>query len=133
MGDSGDCGAAEVEEYVNNAILKIKEDNNSALSSMEKQYKIAVLLTTIGKNKESMEYFSSAVEDLRKVQETFVYGELFCSAGTAYAIALDNLNEVTLAEQMFQEVYEANPKGVHVGDFAVFLHKRKRDNKRAEK
>jgi hypothetical protein len=123
----------DVDAYVLKEIAKIKADVTDQYTEMEKNYRIASLLVSIAKNKDSIPFFEAAMSELVPQKNSFVWGDLYCSVAALYANTLDLVNDVEMANQVFAEVCTHKPDGCHIGDYAVFLHKRKKDNKKAER
>ena len=99
----------ESQAYASEIISKVAIDNS--LSSFEKDGKIAVLLTAIGKFKESITYFEKSLLELRSLRSDFVWKDFYISICSSFANALDFLNEVDKADQLFQELLDFSPSG----------------------
>ena len=112
---------------------KLKKLKMIRVNSIQRNYRIAQLLVSIAKNKDSLPYFEAALQDLRPERESFVWGDLYCNAVALYAVTLDSVNDIEKASAIFEEVCTYKPDGCHIGDYAMFLHKRKKDNKKAER
>lgn len=97
------------EKYVDDAIHTIEVATD--LSVWEKEGKIGVLLTTVGKYSESIAHFERSYSQLREKCSSYVWDDLFLSVGTAYAIALDYLNEIESADDVFQELMKSKING----------------------
>lgn len=126
----------EIEEYLSKLALDVKEykfTEKDNLKVAKRCFEHAQLLTNVGKQRESLEFFEVAWKHLRQAYDEDLYKNLFEITGLLYASVLDYLNEIPACERIFQELNEKIPDGFHLGDYAYFLHRRKRDFDNAER
>ena len=65
-------------------------------------------------------------------ESKFRWTGFLCEVGAELASTLDYLGDVEGAEGMYNELLSLRPNGVFLGDYAIFLHRRKRDFAQAE-
>lgn len=108
------------------------------------QHRYAKLLCSIGMHKEALPYLQSAWETAKRaiplrnqenLSETMeVYGLACYHVGVDFVILLDYLALSADCERVFEVLNNSRfAEGPHLGDYAFFLHRRKRDFDRAEK
>lgn len=85
------------------------------------------LLISNGLYKEAVVLLQKAYEFASKVKNDYIWSSLYYNICHLYAATLDYLGDVKHAEELFIELLELNQNGIHLGDYAIFLHKRKRD------
>jgi len=107
--------------------------SGSSLPEFQALAQQAQLLTAVGKYSESIPIFERAMKDLRTVKDNFIWQGLYSRTGGLFASALDYVGQVERAEQIYQEVIREDPDGFFIGDYAVFLHRRKKDYFLAQK
>ena len=95
--------------------------------------RIAALLVADAKLLESIPYFEMAVPDLRLARTELEWDLMFQMTALQYANTLDSLGDLVKAEEIYQELVEIDPKGEQVIEYALFLHRRKKDMVLAEK
>ncbi len=67
-----------------------------------------------------------AFHDAREYKNSLVWKRMFCSIGGALAGALDFLGRDE-AGPVLEEILAVEPDGFHIGDYAVYLHRRRKD------
>ena len=67
------------------------------------------------------------------VKTSEIWKSMYCSIGAKYASILDYQGKIDEANIIFEDIISVDPKGVHIGDYALFLHRRKRQFDQAEK
>lgn len=128
----------EINAHIEKALQRLDETTASASSDDDKlevahqQYEYAQLLIAVGKQKDATRYLQTAFEALDRVKREYQWRFLYCCVGRALASALDYLNDTKNAELAFRAIMEVDPVGVHIGDYALFLHRRKREFDKAE-
>lgn len=126
----------EIDEYINKLILSTKEAKfieKDVLKLAQKQLETGQILLRVGKQKESVEYLQSAWQTLRDYGKDPKYDNLFHQAGILLTEALDYVGDVASCEIIFQELNSVFPEGFHLGEYAYFLHRRKREFDKAER
>ena len=114
-------------------VLQKAEDKNPELTDQENLVNGAALLSSVGFFDKALEYYSQAYLLLEPLKHEFTWEGLFCRTGISYATLLDHLNRVDEAEKIYNEVLEIGPNGTILGDYAIFLHKRRRQYDIAER
>lgn len=126
----------EIEEYLTSLQKQVKEikytEKNPCIVA-QKHYECAQMFLAVGRQKEALPYLELSWSTLQQYQRDDVYGGLYYHVGVTYAIALDFLGELMVCEHVFQDLTKYNPDGFHLGDYAYFLHRRKRDFDNAER
>ncbi len=117
------------EEYVKSFIKR----RNQNLSEHENDASAAQYLSSVGLYEESLIYYEKSYEVLNKLKTEFTWQGLFCRMAVQYASVLDYLDKWEDAEKVYNSVLEIGPSSAMLGDYAVFLHKRRRDYDIAER
>ena len=120
-----------VEDYCSTLEREI-EENDDGLPSYYVMYQRAQLLQSQGLFLESLPVLVQAHEAVLHQKADFVAERLYYSISHLLANTLDYLGEHTKAEVIYLELIHDDPKGNHLCDYAVFLHRRKRDFDQAE-
>eukprot|EP01035_Chromulina_nebulosa_P022712 gene22712-29407_t len=138
--------AANLDEYISSLERNIKNDNRSSrsgegnaayskdeiLAKLQKKYEFAQILTSVGRQKEAVEYFREAFLGFHEVKDNSIWTKYYCSVGAQYAAVLDYLSKYDKAEEVYTEILQVDPLGYYIGEFAIFLHRRKRDFDQAQ-
>ena len=64
--------------------------------------------------------------DMQSFKDTYVWKDLYYSVTGLLATVLDYIGQIDEAEKKYDEVMILNPTGMYIGDYAIFLHRRKR-------
>ena len=96
-------------------------------------YEYAQMLSAIGNFHEALKYYEIAYRKMASVKTSEIWKSMYCSIGVQYANILDYEGKIEDANTIFEDIILVNPKGVHIGDYALFLHRRKRQFDQAEK
>lgn len=118
------------EQYIERVESRIEEGKND--EEYETFYYRSHLLISNGLYKEATVLLQKAYELASKVKNDYIWSSLYYNICHLYATTLDYLGELKHAEELFIELLKLNPNGVHLGDYAIFLHKRKRDYNNAQ-
>lgn len=116
----------EIEEYLGNVERSIALAKDP-VDIAKRKYEYAQLLVSIGKYPESQRYYSEAYKILESLKKDFVWSGFFCSVGLQYANSLDYNGEYEAAGKIFSAIMSIDPIGFHIGDYALYLHRRKRE------
>ena len=123
--------ALELEDYIARSPQGLDTEPN-----FYRNYCKAQILVGCGRHNESLRFLQEAYGEASTVikagKEVFIWGGLYYSIGGLYAVTLDYLGQVETAETIFNEIIEYNPTGLYIGEYAVFLHRRKRDFEKAQ-
>ena len=96
-------------------------------------YFSAQLLTFQGRHVESLPLFDVAFNEARNnFKDDFIWQNMYINIGTSYANTLDYLSMLEKAEEIFNELVTSNPTGQFLGDYAIFLHRRKKNFPQAQ-
>mmetsp|Transcript_298 Transcript_298/g.610 ORF Transcript_298/g.610 Transcript_298/m.610 type:complete len:124 (+) Transcript_298:165-536(+) len=115
--------------------LSVACDNLKSLSGTDKTqaaYRYGQLLVAIGRHEDALPHLQEAFEELGLLAKEWEWKSLYCSVGVQYATCLDYKAQYEKAGMVFGKIMEADPVGYHLGDYALFLHRRKRDFERAQ-
>jgi tetratricopeptide (TPR) repeat protein len=110
--------------------LNERSDN---LTEHETDVRSAQFLMSIGDFAKAAEYYEKAWSSLLPKKDNYVWERLVCRTGHAYAQLLDYLGRLDEAEAIYMEVMNIDPESQAVGDFAIFLHRRRRNFDLAER
>lgn len=93
-----------------------------------KSYLNALAFATIGNYEETVSLLTVAKLQMQQIKNEFEWERLYYSVVGLLATSLDYLGKLNVdaAEQNYVEVVKLNPTGIYIGDYAIFLHKRKR-------
>ena len=111
-------------------------DDSTEAILMSKAYQGRLLMAQ-GKWTEALPCLHLAVEGARglcnsSAENKFLWTGFLCEVGAELASTLDYLGDVNGAEAMYNELLSSRPSGTFLGDYAIFLHRRKRDFAQAE-
>ena len=120
----------EIASYLAAAEKKMKD---ATADKPKLTYEYAQLLASVGKYDEALIYFREAYQLLTPNKHDYVWKSLYCSVGVQLATVLDYIGRYDDAGEVFKDIMEVEPKGFHIGDYALFLHRRKRDFDKAQK
>jgi tetratricopeptide (TPR) repeat protein len=65
--------------------------------------------------------------------DTSPYAHLHAAIGLSLANTHDYLGNYNIEEDYFMRILKDDPSGIHIGDYAVFLHRRKREYDKAHR
>jgi tetratricopeptide (TPR) repeat protein len=94
----------------------------------------AELLVAQYRHGESLKLFESAIElvDTARLESPEVYNPYHEHLLRAYAATLDFVGDIPAVEGIFHKLMDVYPHGQYLGEYAVFMHRRKRDFVKAE-
>eukprot|EP01038_Epipyxis_sp_PR26KG_P004166 gene4166-5930_t len=107
-------------------------NKKSEVKIFQKQYEYAQLLVSICQHKESLPYFQDALSAMSEIKTDYVWTAYYCSIAAQYAIVLDYLGELIKTESIYTDLLSLNPNGPYLGEYAVFLHRRKKEYDKAQ-
>ena len=98
--------AANLDEYISSLERNIKNDNRSSrsgegnaayskdeiLAKLQKKYEFAQILTSVGRQKEAVEYFREAFLGFYEVKDNSIWTKYYCSVGAQYAAGILQLD-----------------------------------------
>ena len=125
------ASSSTVTDYCSTLVQQI-EENDEGLPSYFVLYQRAQLFQSQGLFLESLPVLVQAHEAVLHQKTEFVAEHLYYSISHLLANTLDYLGEHTKAEVIYLDLIHDNPQGNHICDYAVFLHRRKRDYDQAE-
>lgn len=93
------------------------------------ELKVGLEYQCLGRNVEALELFKSAHLKLKMLcdEDAQKWKYMYTEALRNYALALDSTNQLQLQEELYDELQKLTPAGLFLGDYAVWLHKRKKD------
>jgi len=89
-------------------------------------YEYAQLLAAVGRFDEALTYFRTAFILMESSKNSPIWQLMYCSIGLQYATILDYKGQINDAGDVFEELMRVDPRGIHIGDYALFLHRRKK-------
>lgn len=122
----------ELERYLVASEGMIKGPWRTVEDKAKATYDHAQVLVCVGKHSEALPFFAEAQKLLYASRADPVWKRLFCSVCVNHATALDFLGQYDKAAEVFKVVMAEDPTGFHIGDYALFLHRRKRDFDQAQ-
>lgn len=122
----------DIEKHLALSVANIKNANKRLEDRGSAIYHHAQMLVAIGRQEDSIPFFEDAMKILSKFESDYVWKRTFCSLGVQYATALDFLGKYDQAGEVFKIIVETDPQGSHIGDYALFLHRRKREFDKAQ-
>lgn len=131
--------AAELDAYINKLSSNSESQiqNGDQRGALIQQSYMARLLLAQGKYLDALPYFQCAMEGARALgssspENKFLWAGFLCEVGAELASTQDYLGDISSAEEIYQELLTIRPNGTFLGDYAIFLHRRKRDYVQAE-
>lgn len=121
----------EIDKYLLQKELDLKNFSNDNPLFI-KQYEYAQLLAAVGKTKDALKWYGESYTEATKWKNNTLYTNHFCLIGTAYAQSAEFAGDIAKAEEIYTAVMAHNPLGPHIGDYALFLHRKKRDYEKAD-
>jgi tetratricopeptide (TPR) repeat protein len=119
-----------------NVLLSIRKNDiinsKDATEEMLKKYEYSQLLISIGQQKEALPYLQDAMSHVNNLKNEFIWENYYVSIGQLYASTLDFLGDFDKAELIYKELIDKNHEGFFLGDYALFLHRRRRDFENAQ-
>eukprot|EP00596_Hydrurales_sp_CCMP1899_P006889 CAMPEP_0119044564 /NCGR_PEP_ID=MMETSP1177-20130426/32438_1 /TAXON_ID=2985 /ORGANISM="Ochromonas sp, Strain CCMP1899" /LENGTH=398 /DNA_ID=CAMNT_0007014829 /DNA_START=191 /DNA_END=1384 /DNA_ORIENTATION=- len=97
-----------------------------------KNYRKAQLLQAQGMFELSLVHLQEAMVGVKPFKSEYVWERLYLSVGALLAGTLDYFGKHEEAEGLYIELLDTNPTGDYICDYAIFLHRRKRDYDKAE-
>lgn len=90
-------------------------------------YRKAQLFQAQGCFEESLVCLQRAITDIEPFKSEFLWKTLYQSIGSLLANTLDYYGKYEEAESLYIKLIEKNPFGDYVADYAIFLHRRKKN------
>lgn len=125
----------EIDEYVKDLLKNYQEFKDKKPELVElarRNVEIGQMLSCVGRNSEALPYLRQAWEFYCNNIKT-VSTHAYYDAGIFLVQVLDYLGDVNYCEMVFHKLNDSHPKGFHIGDYAFFLHRRKREFDKAER
>lgn len=122
----------EIAQYVEKSALSLQQPFRCWQDKAQAIYNHAQVLSSIGRCNDSLEHYEQSFNILKKSIPDQVYRRLFCLVGVQYATTLDCVGKYDKAGDVLALIVEVDPIGCHIGDYALYLHRRKRDFDKAQ-
>lgn len=122
----------EIDLALSNSEAKIKGPWRIIEDKAKAIYDHAQMLACVGKHTEALPLFAEAQKLLFASRSDPVWKRLYCSVCANHATVLDFLGQYDKAAEVYKAVMSEDPTGYHIGDYALFLHRRKRDFDQAQ-
>jgi tetratricopeptide (TPR) repeat protein len=115
-------------------INRLKEVIDAQPEAFVRDGQHAELLVSQYRHGEALKLFENAIDGTNKarLEDPEVYSAYHEHLLRAYASALDTVGDIPAEEGVFNNLMEAYPDGQFLGEYAVFLHRRKRDFVKAQ-
>ena len=132
MNETTSSAAAELDVHVQLLLSKAE-----AQPEAQRRAYMGRLLLAQGRSEEALPHLRAATDEARSLCASSAEGKFqwmgfLCDVGAELASTLDYLGDVEGAEGMYNELLGLRPNGAFLGDYAIFLHRRKRDFTQAE-
>lgn len=123
----------DIENFLEEKRQRIS-DTKTPEPEFQKKYEYAQLLVCIGSHLDSLIYFHEAFEEMKALSEdeSPFWETVRNSCGAQYANTLDYLGQIEQAESVYKQLMAVDPTGIHIGDYALFLHRRVKDFDKAQ-
>lgn len=112
--------------------LEEKITNSTSDPEYVKDYRRAQLYQLQGLFADSLTCLERAMTDVRPFKYDFIWEGTFLSIGSLFASNLNYFDKLDEAEDVYSELLRSHPDGDFLCDYALFLHKRRRDFNKAE-
>lgn len=124
----------EFEEYINR-LRKPIEDEEGSIDPMHllRMIEFSQILAAIGRANDAKPFAVRAWDDSQYLENDSMFNIVFYQAGLNLVNLLDYLNEVEPCAKVFEKLDRFKPGGIHLGEYAYFLHRRRRNFDQAEK
>jgi len=121
--------AANNETAFNKLIQDLQKSITDETEEFRRDGMTAQLLMAQNQHAEAVPFFERALITLRTVskKKPNLWKDYYLRVLGAYAMTLDFVGQLDAAEKIYHECLQVNPAGFFLGEYAVFLHRRKRD------
>ncbi len=121
----------EFDDYISKKCKEIDADN----SINNKNYNKGLLYFSFSNYKTSLHYLQLAFDEIKPSKEAFIHQRLYLDICLALANNYDLLNQYDKSEETFLHILslKLGEKSYALGDYAYFLHRRKKEYDSAEK
>ena len=127
----------DIDEYIAGLTAKHAGGNEGPVGPRQKAY-LAKLLLSQGRNSDALPLLQDATDEARRLraeggeEAKFLWTGFLCDVGALLASTLDYSNDEAAAERIYIELLSLQPNGAFIGDWAIFLHRKKKDHAQAE-
>ena len=117
------------EMALNDLVSNIRKTISAEPEESRREGMTAQLLVAQNQHVESLPFFTRALNGLRPLskKKPNLWMDYFTRVLAAQALTLDFLGKIEEAEAAYFELLKVKPAGFFLGEYAVFLHRRKRD------
>ena len=115
----------DIATYVTEIELKIENDTSEP--AFVRHYRKAQLLIAQGLFNDSLPLLQDAMKAIRPRRTDFTWERTYIAIGGLLANILDYFGEYDDAEAVYNELLLTGVNGEHIGGYAIFLHKRRKD------
>jgi len=121
--------AANTQQAFDKLIQSLQQTITDETEEFRQDAMKAQLLMAQNQHVEALPVFERALITLRTVakKKPNLWKDYLVRVLGAYAMALDFVGQLDTAEKIYHECLQVNPAGFYLGEYAVFLHRRKRD------
>ena len=133
----GSIDSQDVDRYLSEKEpeFRLRQAHGKVPSAEEKAsfyYEYAQLLVAVGRQTLALPHFSTYLKMMDHVKEDAYWSPYYCSVRGQYASVLDYLGQSDAASEAYEAVMAINPNGLYIGDYAVFMHRKKKSYDKAE-
>lgn len=134
MSSSSGSNCAGIDDYqLHITTLEDQIDHNTSDSEYVKDYRKSQLLQAQGLFEASLLCLQKAYAGVKPHRSEFLWRGLYFSIASLLASTYDYFSKFKETEDLYIELIQENPEGVYIGDYAIFLHRRKRDFDQAQR
>lgn len=105
---------------------------NADIPEFQRQYKYGKLLVSRGMYKQALIHLEKAMDLSKSVKANTIFQGVCIDIGTLLAQSYDYCGNIQKADEVYNELISSDANGNFIGDYAIFLHRRKRDFAKAQ-
>ena len=120
-------------EEVDKKVSVLKVDMSRQEPDFFRCYLTGQLYLSSGDYLIASEELKKAYKGIQSVKTDFIWQNVYYNLCGLLATTFDYLGQLEQADSCFAEAMSLDPCGFYIGEFAVFLHRRKRDYEAADR
>lgn len=127
-----------LQEQYNQKIYELRENIESKCNTILQpncltNYLTAEILISQGNYEEGVKLITDSLNEIQLSKHEYQYQRLYESLSSLLANTYDSLGLFEQAEKIYIELLQEIPTSMCMGEYAIFLHRRKRDFEKAER
>lgn len=124
-----DINCAEIDDHLDRWRTMI--DSNDEPDHLKAYFRAQILISS-GNYIDAVKILIEAFGVMNHLKDQYSWQGIYYSVGGLLATSLDYIGMVDKAGEIFDEIIGSNPNGCHVCDYAVYLHRRRKDYDKAQ-